>query len=186
MLRTVLLLTTCLAMTANLAHADKVELNELSWIDKKYFDKQRQVIDDLGRENFGQRLRGGPDDIKLMQRILDAEKITIFESDIHKAFGVVLGDVYVTEHGWQWREYKDKLGRTRGVCIPKTEHCVFPLSMMSRRLRVTTELDMAEIYQRGLDFLAEQMPKTPYSTEQATPKQDEPQIPRRAIVVPYR
>lgn len=181
-----LLLTTFFAAATQAAHADKVELSELSWIDQKYFEKQRQVVDDLGRENFGQRLRGGPDDIELMQRILDGENVTIFDTDTHKAFGVVLGDVYAAEHGWQWREYKDKLGRTRGVCIPKTEHCVFPLSMMSRRLRVTTELEMAEIYQRGLDFLAEQMPKTPYSADDEPKAKDEPQIPRRAIVVPYR
>ena len=43
MLRT-LLMTTFLAATAQLAHADKVELNELSWIDQKYFESEALLI----------------------------------------------------------------------------------------------------------------------------------------------
>lgn len=183
MLRIIILIT---IFAANLAQGEGVELNELSWIDKKYFEKQRSVIDDLGRENFGQRLRHSADDLQLLQRILDNQKVTIFETDTHKAFGVVLGDVYVTEHGWEWREYKDKEGRTRGVCIPKTEHCVFPLSMMSRRLRVTTELEMRKIYQRGLDLLAEQMPKTPYAADEPPKPIDENVLPKRTRLIPLR
>lgn len=162
-----------------------VTLNDLSWIDSKYFDKKRAVVDDLGRENYGTRLRGNTQDIHLMQRILDGQHLTIFETQTHKAFGVVLGDIYVAEQGWQWFEYKDKQGRSSAVCIPKTTHCVFPLSMMTRRLRVSTEHDMARIYQKGLDLMADVTPVLPYSADDDSKKITAPKRDRNTIVVPF-
>lgn len=160
-----------------------VTLSEISWIDAKYFEKKRTIIDDLGRENYGTRLRGNIQDIQLMQRLLDGQKTTIFETDIHRAFGVVLGDIYVAEKGWQWFEYKDKQGRSRAVCLPKTQHCVFPLSMMTRRLRVSTQHDMARIYQKGLDLMAQVSPQLPYSAEKEAPKPVKRD--RNQIIVPF-
>lgn len=162
-----------------------VTLNDLSWIDSKYFDKKRAVVDDLGRENYGTRLRGNTQDIHLMQRILDGQHLTIFETQTHKAFGVVLGDIYVAEQGWQWFEYKDKQGRSSAVCIPKTTHCVFPLSMMTRRLRVSTEHDMARIYQKGLDLMADVTPVLPYSADDDSKKITAPKRDINTIVVPF-
>lgn len=160
-----------------------VTLSEISWIDAKYFEKKRTIIDNLGRENYGTRLRGNIKDIQLMQRLLDGQKTTIFETDIHRAFGVVLGDIYVAEKGWQWFEYKDKQGRSRAVCLPKTTHCVFPLSMMTRRLRVSTQHDVARIYQKGLDLMAQVTPQLPYSAEKEAPKPIKRD--RNQIVVPF-
>ena len=54
-----------------------VTLTEMSWIDAKYFDKKRAVVDALGRENFGTRLRGSTQDIDLIQRILEGQHVTI-------------------------------------------------------------------------------------------------------------
>ncbi|WP_053980094.1 DUF3806 domain-containing protein [Marinagarivorans algicola] len=161
-----------------------VTLNDISWIDNKYFDKKRAVIDDLGRENFGTRLRTSIQDIQLMQRILDGQHVTIFDTETHKALGVVLGDIYVAEQGWQWFEYKDKQGRSSAVCIPKTTHCLFPLSMMTRRLRVSTEHDMARIYKKGLDLMDDVAPKLPYSTQEKI-KPEPPKRDKNTIIVPF-
>ncbi len=181
-----LVLTPLIAVHTHAARdADNdVTLNEISWIDNKYFDKKRAVIDDLGRENFGARLRTNTQDIQLMQRILDGQHVTIFETETHRAFGVVLGDIYVAEHGWQWFEYKDKQGRSSAVCIPKTTHCLFPLSMMTRRLRVSTEHDMARIYKKGLDLMADVTPKLPYSAQENI-KPKPPKRDRNTITVPF-
>ncbi|HEY7771611.1 MAG TPA: DUF3806 domain-containing protein [Marinagarivorans sp.] len=162
-----------------------VSLSELSWIDQKYFEKQRQQVDDMGRENFGTRLRQNTSDLKLLQRILDGQHLTIFETEKHKAFGIALGDIYVAEHGWEWKEYKDKQGRSHGVCVPKTQECVFPLSMFTRRLRVTTELDIQRIYQKGLDLMANVTPKLPYSAAEEPEQTPTERRDKRSIVVPF-
>lgn len=177
-------LAPALSATAATPEPDSsITLSELSWIDKKYFDKQRASIDELGRANFGTRVRGNEQDIALMQRIIDAELVGLFDTDTHRALGVVLGDIYVATQGWEWREYKDAQGRSHGVCLPKTQECVFPLSMFTRRLRVTTKLDVARIYQRGLDLMADAQPQLPYTA----PKPKAPIEPkdRSKIVVPF-
>lgn len=187
MLKTIFTLSALLfALNTAGAHAsDDITLSELSWIEQKYFDKKRQLVDDIGRESFGTRLRQNKMDIGLLQRILDNQKVTIYEIEKHRAIGVVLGDIYVAEEGWEWREYKDEQGRSNGVCLPKTKHCVFPVSMFTRRLRVTTELNIEKIYQKGLDLMADVGPKLPYSVpiEPENPKKDYDK--KRTIIIPY-
>ena len=162
-----------------------IKLSELSWIDKKYFEKQRAYVDELGRSQFGTRLRGTTADLELLQRIIDNELIGVTDTSEHKALGIVLGDIYVADKGWQWQEYQDKEGKSRGVCVPKTEQCVFPLSMMTRRLRVTTKINMEQLYQRGFDLMAETLPKLPYSAPQ--PKEEAPVTrDRNTITIPFR
>ena len=190
MLKTILPLSALLlALYTTDSHADEtnndVTLSELSWIDKKYFEKQRQVVDNLGRENFGTRLRHNKMDIALLQRILDGQHVTIYEVDKHRAIGIAFGDIYVAEKGWQWREYKDKQGRSHGVCLPKTEHCVFPISMFTRRLRVTTEHDVERVYQKGLDLMSGVGPKLPYSVPEEPEKPQKDYDKKRTIIVPY-
>ncbi len=163
------LLGLCFLVLACISRADDINLSPLSTIDNNYFIKQRQTLDSLGREHFGTRLRGNRSDLELLQRLLDKGHISRFDKDLHNAFGIALGDIYVAEKGWHWQEYRDKAGRSRAVCIPQTQHCVFPLSMLNRRLRVTTDLKMVDIYQRGLDFLSQVEPKVPYSQPKPLP-----------------
>ncbi|MDZ7924802.1 MAG: DUF3806 domain-containing protein [Marinagarivorans sp.] len=182
---TLVLLLSLLATTAHAADNTEVKLSEINWIDKKYFDKQRAQIDELGRSQFGTRLRGSTADLELLQRIIDNELINTTDVNDHKALGVVLGDIYVVDKGWEWKEYQDKEGKSRGVCAPKTEQCVFPISMMTRRLKVTTKINIERIYQRGLDFMAESLPKLPYSAP--VPQEKTPETrDRNTIVVPFR
>lgn len=162
-----------------------VALSDLNWIDQKYFDKQRALIDDLGRETFGQRVRKNITDVELLQRIINTGKIGIYDTDEHKALGIVLGDVYVAEQGWQWREYRDKQGKSRGVCIPDTTHCVFPISMMTRRLRLTHKIEVKRIYERGLTLMADVIPQNPYDTTEKTPTKENTFDTRGKKIVPF-
>ncbi len=176
------------AMQASLAQADNnsdVTLSDLNWIDQKYFDKQRSLIDELGRETFGQRVRGNSTDLELLQRIINQGKIGIYDTHEHKALGIVLGDVYVAEQGWKWQEYQDKEGKSRGVCLPDTIHCVFPISMMTRRLRITHKIDVERIYQRGLTLMEDVIPQNPYDTTEKTPSKEKEFDTRGKKVVPF-
>jgi hypothetical protein len=185
-LASIVLILLCPLTQAQSIKTKTVTLSEISWIDSQYFEKQRQLIDELGRELFGTRLRGNKSDIQLLQRILDGNHITIFEAEKHKAFGIVLGDIYVKERGWIWQEYRDDEGRSRGVCLPKTQQCVFPLSMFTRRLGVSTEFDVNRIYQRGLDLMASEEPDLPYSVPKEIPKETKELRGPRTIVVPFQ
>ena len=150
-----------------------VKVSDLSWIDKKYFDKQRVYVDDLGRERFGTRLRQNKTDLHLLQRIIDQQIVGAYDHQEQKALGIALGDIYVAQNNWQWQEYKDAEGKSYGVCVPDTSHCVFPMSMMTRRLRVTHKVNVERLYERGLSLLAPALPKTPYSAEESS-KDDTP------------
>lgn len=186
-LTTTFLMALILSTTGSHAQTidNDVTLNELTWIDQKYFEKQRALIDNLGREQYGTPVRGRKIDLELLQRIIDGQHIGLYDTQEQQALGIVLGDVYIKEHNWLWREYKDKQGRSRAVCLPDTTHCLFPLSMITRRMKVTTSINIERIYHRGLSLMADVMPALPYSVPPQKPKPQENFDKKGKKIIPF-
>lgn len=138
-------------------------LEELRWVDNGYLERQRNMIDEIGRSEFGTRVRKDISDLRLLQRIVDAGLINQTQKQQQQAMGVVLGDIYVSELGLEWRVYKDELGKSRAVCLPKTTHCLFPITMISKRASLGVKPDIRALYEKGISFIADHIPKTPYS-----------------------
>lgn len=143
--------------------ADEPQLSELVWVDKGYLSGQREIVDDIGRREFGTRVRGDKSDLRLLQRILDNGLVNQTELVKQQALGVVLGDIYVNELNLQWRVYLDREGKSRAVCMPETSHCLFPITMISKRASLGAKVDVAHLYDRGVSFLEAHIPKLPYS-----------------------
>ncbi len=161
-----LLLSLLLLMTVS-AHAQKsdddgVTLSEPSWLDNNHLGKQRTMIDDIARGTFGEQIRGNKSDIATMQRIVyqglvkDQDKIKL------QAMGVVLGDIYVNELGLKWTIYEDRRGRSRAVCVVNTKYCLFPVTMLARRMEVGLVPDIQRIYDENADAIKAYLPKNPY------------------------
>ena len=113
-----------------------VEIDDLSWLEQWQTDKQVEVINDLGRAKLGQPVRGNKDDLELIQRIIDRGLIAKDSIEQQQALGAVLGNLMAQEFNLQWKSYEDSHGRSRAICIPNTEQCLFPITMLSRRMQV--------------------------------------------------
>lgn len=148
---------------AQASQANAPEIEQLRWVDNGYLDRQRNLIDEMGRAEFGVRLRKNIDDLRLLQRIMDEGLINQTQKVQQQAMGVVLGDIYVNELGLEWRVYRDDEGKSRAVCLPKTTHCLFPITMISKRASLGAKPDIRALYQRGVSLIEDHLPKLPYS-----------------------
>ena len=138
-------------------------IEELRWVDNGYLERQRNLIDEIGRGEFGVRLRKNITDLRLLQRIMDEGLVNQTQKVQQQAMGVVLGDVYVNELGLEWRVYRDEEGKSRAVCLPKTSHCLFPITMISKRASLGAKPDIRALYEHGVSLIEEYIPKAPYS-----------------------
>ncbi len=163
------LLIILLSLTAPLAFAqdgrpgDPV-VEELRWVDNGFLERQRQQIDEITRFEYGSRLNGTRTDLRLLARIIDDGLINQTERQKLQAMGVALGDVFVNELNLQWRVYEDRSGKSRAVCLPDTNHCLFPVTMISRRMEAGIKPDPNVLYQRGVEMIQPYLPKVPYSS----------------------
>ncbi|SMF40411.1 protein of unknown function [Alteromonadaceae bacterium Bs31] len=142
------------------------EISPLNWLNENFLERQRKSVNNLTATHFGRRLLGDKRDIPLLQRIIDEGVIPTNKTMDLQALGVVLGDIFVKENNnLSWVIYKDDLGPTQAVCVADTTNCLFPITMLSRRMEVGLKPSVERVYAANLDELKPFFPKTPYSTK---------------------
>jgi hypothetical protein len=144
-----------------------VVIEDLGWMDKNKMQQQEDQINSLAKSKMGLSLHKNWDDIALLQQIIDRKLVAANDSSTQEAMGVVLGNVMQADFPahLQWKIYKDKLGRSRALCIKGTEECLFPVTMLSRRMRLEMTIKVSEVYDNAIDQAASQLPKMPYGDE---------------------
>lgn len=138
------------------------EVTDLGWGDERYLDSQVELIDTLGRQQLGTPVRGDTGDIELLQRMVYRGLIERDDKQTLQATGVVLGNLMVKTHGLSWRVYEDERGRSRAVCAQASDHCLFPVTMLSRRLQVGLVVNVQEVYDNAMALIAPYLPQKPY------------------------
>ena len=156
--------TTCLMLLLLCvdSHAGAISIEELSWLQKQQLQNQVEQIDQLARLNLGQPVRGNPDDLELLQRIIYKGLIKPDDHMTLQALGAVLGNVMVSDLGLEWKSYRDELGKSRAACIPKSTQCLFPITMLSRRMEVGLLPDVKQIYAETRDMVETYRKKMEY------------------------
>ena len=141
-----------------------VEIRELMWLNQNFLEKQRTMIDDLVRSKLGHNLHGRLEDIPLLQRLLDKELVKADDKETLQAMGIALGDIFVKENKTlHWMVYQDQHGASHAVCAEKTEACLFPVTMISRRVEGGLKPDIQSVYNKGLADMKPFLPHLPYS-----------------------
>jgi hypothetical protein len=151
----------------NSAHAQFDEpkwpqITDFEWSDTNHSKQQRALIAELARARFATPLRGDRSDLDTLQRIANEKLIPADDIVKLQALGIVLGDVFVKELDLEWKVFKDEDGRSRATCIPKTEVCVFPVTMLSRRLQAGVTPDVAALFDSAAEEVEPHQPKSPY------------------------
>jgi len=141
------------------------KIHSLNWLNQNFLEQQRNRVDKMSRSLFGQQIRGNKTDLRTLQRLIDSDAISAGSEKIElQALGVVLGDIYTVEtQGMEWRVYEDELGKSHAICLQDTKNCLFPVTMLSRRLEAGVKPNVNEVFQKGLDEISPFLPKKPFS-----------------------
>ena len=155
-------LATFFVSQANARDAEP-KIEELSWISQSFMSEQRITVDEISRKNFGTPIRGEKSDLQTLQRIVDKQLIDKDDKETLQALGVVLGDVFVKDvKELEWKTLEDHIGRSHVVCVKDTTNCLFPITMLSRRMEVGLKPKVNKIYNDALAEIKPFLPKLPF------------------------
>lgn len=170
--------------------SDTYRLSNLTWADRNDFERWAGNVERLGQRHFGQSLRHDKTDLRLLQRIADDRLIKQDDRETLQGMGVILGNILQRELDLEWKVYEDAAGRSRALCVPGTADCLFPVTMLSRRLEVGLNVDVNKIYTDAVATIDPYLPKeTPYAEPKPDPREkpswidDRPQRPPTRIRV---
>ncbi len=158
-----LLLISSLLFAAIPAFAEWIppSVSEFGWGDKNHFKSQRLTIVDVAREKLGSEVRGDKRDLALLQRIIHKGLFKKEQRLELQAMGVILGDLLQKELGLNWKIYEDSVGRSRALCVEDTLDCLYPVTMLSRRIEVGLMPNVQEIYDYAVATITPHIPEKP-------------------------
>ncbi len=165
MIRFACFLTTLLAVSAFAEPKNVIVIEELNWFDKNHLSDQVEKVDDLTRTKLGLQIHGDKRDIETLQRVIHRGLVKQDNESMQQALGAVLGNVMVNELGLEWKHYVDRYGRSRAACAPETEECLFPITMLSRRMKVGLMPDVYKVYTESTGLIEHLLPKSPYHVD---------------------
>lgn len=141
-----------------------VTISDLGWMDKNKMDKEVQGINELAQAKLGASLHKDLNDLQVLQRMIDNDLIKQDDYQTQQAMGVVMGNVFLADfpQTLEWKVYRDKLGRSRALCAKGTQQCMFPITMLSRRMEVGSKPNVKKIYNDTVDMMKDYLPQIPY------------------------
>lgn len=148
--------------------ADEAEISDFSWMDRNHMAQQVKKVDDLARQGVGSQIREDKSDLDTLQRIVDRDLVAQDNPLLMQAMGAVLGNVMAGEvKELEWKIYEDNRGRSRALCVEGTDDCLFPITMLSRRMEVGLKPDVHKIYRDALEMVEPLLPEMPYGGSSA-------------------
>ena len=125
----------------------RTRIGPLTHSDERLLSQQRSAIDELVRRHVGSPLTGGTtDDLRVLQEMLDKRVLKPDQTYELQALGVVLGDVMVAQLGFSWAVVEDELGRSRALRLGERDELVYPVTMISKRVKVHVRFTVEELY----------------------------------------
>lgn len=146
------------------AEEKEVSVKDLSWMDQSKMEQEISSVNELAQTKIGSKIRQDLSDLQTLQRLVDGSWITRDDYKTQQAMGVVLGNVMLADfpHTFEWKVYEDAVGRSRALCVKKTKECLFPVTMLSRRMEVGAKPDVRKIYDDAVVLMEKHLPKLPY------------------------
>ena len=136
---------------------------ELNWLNEQFLIKQRKRVETLSRSKLGTPLQTGEQNLPILQRIINESLIEPEDTEALQALGVVLGDAYDAKHrDLEWRVYHDELGKSHAICVINTKHCLFPITMLSRRISAGISPNVDKIFNENFNLLKPHLSRLPF------------------------
>jgi hypothetical protein len=163
MVKRITLIALLLISPFTLAQKKELTIEDLGWTDRTYLDRQVERIDELARTELGAQLRNDYGDLTTLQQIVDRELIKPKDTEGLQALGAVLANVMLKDvSSLEWKIYEDPIGRTRALCAKNTKECLFPITMLSRRMEKGLKPNVKKVYEEGLALLDAHVMQMPY------------------------
>lgn len=142
----------------------KAAITDLSWMDQNRMEKEINSVNELAQSKTGNKIRRDLSDLDTLQRIVNNSLIEIDDYESQQALGVVLGNVMLADfpNTFEWKIYEDEIGRSRALCVKKTNDCLFPVTMLSRRMEIGVKPDVKKVYNDAIMLMEKHLPKLPY------------------------
>ncbi|WP_027330862.1 DUF3806 domain-containing protein [Marinimicrobium agarilyticum] len=151
------------SLFASFAQAQEATVSDFAWMDRNHMAQQIESIEKITRIKFGTPIRENKSDLDTLQRIIDRDLIDRSDQLKLQALGAVLGNVMANEvDELEWKVYEDKLGRSRALCIEGTRQCLFPITMLSRRMEVGLKPNVERVYNEAMELVEPYLPEVPY------------------------
>ena len=159
-----LVLALVFSLGAAASQAQEARISNLAWLDRNQMAQQESRVDELARTRLGSRLRGDKSDLETLQQIVDRELVDRNDRLTLQALGVVLGNVMAREvEQLEWQVYEDDKGRSKALCVKNQDKkCLFPVTMLSRRMEVGLKPNVGKVYREALSLVAPYLPEMPY------------------------
>jgi hypothetical protein len=157
-----LLISLLLGSMQAFAEPPRANIAELSWTDKQFMTAQLALVDELVRAELGAQIHGTENDLAVLQRVVSRNLVNREDTQTQQALGLVLGNVIANQTGMQWVAYSDEAGRSRALCVAGSDSCLFPMTMLSRRMAVGLYPDVNKLYREAMEMVAPLVSKSPY------------------------
>lgn len=141
-----------------------VIIKELGWMDKNKMEKEITELSELTQTKLGTPIRKDLSDLDTMQRLVDKNVVAQDDYETQQAMGLALGNLILADfpNTFEWKIYEDEIGRSRALCVKKTSDCLFPITMLSRRMEVGSKPDVKMIHTDAIMRMEKHLPKLPY------------------------
>lgn len=142
-------------------------VEELGWLDRNKIDQEISLISELVQTKLGRSLRKDLSDLDALQAIIDRELVKRDDYETQQAMGTVMAQVFLADFPstLEWKVYRDSVGRSRALCAKGTQECLFPITMLSRRMEVGSKPNVKKIYGEAIALMEPFLPKMPYGNE---------------------
>lgn len=145
----------------------KVSIRDLNWMNNNFLDKQRVLAEGILRSKYGRQFQQNSRDLKQIQRLIDSGELEDADVQTLQAFGAIIGDVIENEHRkLNWKVYEDKIALSHAVCLEDTEHCIFPMTLLSRRMAAGVTPDVQKIFDKVMTSMRKHYARLPYSGQE--------------------
>lgn len=139
-------------------------ISELGWIDKNQMEQEAAKLNELSVAKIGTPIRRDLSDLDTLQTLLDNNVVKQDDYKTQQAMGIVLGNIMQADFPTtlEWKIYEDSLGRSRALCVKESAHCLFPITMLSRRIELGIKPDTKKIYTDAIILMEKHLPQLPY------------------------
>lgn len=139
-------------------------IEQLEWVDKSRMEKELVEINQFAKSKIGRQFNGNLDDLDVIQQLIDRGFIKNDDQERQGQLGLAMGNVFLADFPLtlEWKVYRDHLGRSRALCAKNTEECIFPITLLIRRMQVGTKPNVKKIYYDTVDAMANYLPQQPY------------------------
>lgn len=139
-------------------------IKDLGWMDKNKMEQELTDLSELTQTKLGTPIRSDLSDLATMQRLIDKNIVPQDDYETQQAMGLVLGNLILADfpNTFEWKIYEDEIGRSRALCVKKTSDCLFPITMLSRRMEVGSKPDVKKIHTDAIMRMEKHLPKLPY------------------------